>query len=464
MLLIVAARATDTPMAGQSSYTNVVDGTVFTAGFVPDSTRIYLGEPVFVTFALTNRGELPLRFSHVRNEIFSVSATHTDGRPLPRKYFCWDANGVSNEETVAPGKTYVARILLNERCAFDEAGDYAVICRTDLETMCLAFDHDRRSRRPIILTAFNMNVAPAEPRRISEAIAKWARVVERGGALTEAALALAEINDPQTITPLAALVAKTPGDVTAVTALARYTNDTAADALTVALSGSDFAAQLAGTALIQHHQADRAARKLLPTLTDQDERVRIRSAKAIGWTRSELAFAPLVALLRDERSSVRYAAAEAIGRLRAGGSFAALKNCLTNPDFKLRLSAAGGLMALGLPLQAEWVTPIIRAGGENIRTFYDAIDLLRMYGGSQAASGLASCLRFDDPSVRNGYNMRLIMAIEASPDGPKYTRAWHHDPNRDGTDVELADNRRTLSELRSWLEVRKPPAGRGPLP
>ena len=153
---------------------------------------------------------------------------------------------------------------------------------------------------------------------------------------------------------------------------------------------------------------------------------------------------------------MRCAAAEAIGQLGEARSFAVLTNCLSEADFALRIAAVKGLRALGKPLRATWLTPIILAGGENIRTFYDAIDLLRIFGGDQAAPGLASCLHFDDPSVRHGYNMRLVLALEFSPNGPKYYYKWHHDPNRDGTEPELADNRQILSELKAWHEKHEP--------
>jgi hypothetical protein len=83
------------------------------------------------------------------------------------------------------------------------------------------------------------------------------------------------------------------------------------------------------------------------------------------------------------------------------------------------------------------------------------MDLLRMHGGDQAGPEIASCLHFDDPSVRNSYNMRLILAFSFIPSGTNYFYRWHCDPNRDGTAQELAENRQILSELKSWLDKQK---------
>jgi len=152
--------------------------------------------------------------------------------------------------------------------------------------------------------------------------------------------------------------------------------------------------QVASTALRNFHQSDRAARTLLPGLTNSDENICIRSARAVSWTGSKLAFAPLCSRLQDERHSVRYAAAEAVGRLGNPQSFAVLTNCLTNADFAMRIAAVKGLHVLGQQVEPAWVKPMILSGGENIRTYYDAIDLLRMYGGDQAAPGLSQLSAF----------------------------------------------------------------------
>ena len=422
------------------------------AGFVPDASRIIIGEPLFLTFIVSNRSEQPFEFYHVHNEMFIITATNNFGLAVKSHYFGLDGNGFVSRVTVAPGKEYTSRIFLNERCIFDQPGDYTVTCRCNFEI----FSKLTNSFDQPIVTVFKLTVLPANPERITEIIQSWAHVVETNGSLGEAAQALAEFNDPRIIPPLAALVTKDANNYFAVNVLARFTNEAAADALTVVLkSGEDYEAGVAKTAITKSHQADRIARSFLPELTNADANVRIQNARAVGWTGSELAFAPLCALLQDETNAVRYAAAESIGRLGDARSFDVLTNCLSDSDFAPRIAAVRGLLALGRPLQADWVKPMILAGGENIRTYYDAIDLLRMNGGDQAAPGLASCLHFDDPSVRHPYNMRLMLALEFSPNGPKYYYKWTCDQNRDGTEAEIAENRQILSELKAWLEKHK---------
>ena len=54
-----------------------------TAGFIPDSTRIIIGEPLFLTFVLSNRADRPSSDSKCPN---SASASRTGG----------DANSIVN--------------------------------------------------------------------------------------------------------------------------------------------------------------------------------------------------------------------------------------------------------------------------------------------------------------------------------------------------------------------------------
>jgi len=428
----------------------IIKGHALTAGFIPDSTEVILGEPLFVTFVVSNREDRAFEFSHVRTEIFSVTATNINGTPVKNVYHGMDGNGFASKVTLPPGKTHHMRLFLNERLQFEQQGDYHVACQCH-------FWHDlsySNATYQAITTTFTLRVNPANPERISELIETWGQSILTNGPPEEAVKALSEFNDARTIPFLSVLVTnRSHVSYLAVTALSRYTTEPKAfDALTLALKTcEDYVAETAGKALRTAHQADHAALEFLPDLTHREARIRIQTAKAISWTGSELALNPLCGLLTDSSNAVRYAAAQAIGQLGSTNSFTVLTNCLSDADFTLRIAAVRGLIASGRQVEPEWVKPMILGGGENIRTYYDAIDLLRMYGGNQAAPGLASCLHFDDPSVRHSHNFRVILALEFSPNGPKHYYQWHHDPNRDGTEQELADNRKILAALKEWL-------------
>jgi len=124
----------------------------------------------------------------------------------------------------------------------------------------------------------------------------------------------------------------------------------------------------------------------------------------------------------------------------------------------MRVAVVKGLLGLGDPLDVNWLTPVIRAsadlGGES---FHDAIRLIRLHGGKDAARALVSCLEFDDPALRNHYNSYLISGIEFSPGGPKYSRQYHGPPNVELTPQEIKENRKILEELRTWLQEQQRP-------
>jgi HEAT repeat protein len=441
-----------------NDYVDSTNGASIAAGFVPDSSRVIVGEPLFLTFVASNRTDKPFEFCRVNTEIFSFTATNAAGIPVKQSFFhAMDGNGFDSKVTVEPHKVFAARLFLNSWFEFNEPGDYTVTCRCKFGR-CFTRTNSFESFDQPIITVFKMTVLPSDSKHVTEIINHWAKAVETNGPLDEAAQALAEFNDPRIIPPLATLVNKNANNYVAVNALARFTNDAAADALAVVLkNGEDYEAGVAKAAIVKSKQADRIVNLFLPEFKNADAQIRIRNARAASWTGSEFAFAPLCALLNDETNIVRYGAAEAIGRLGGAYSFVVLTNCLTNSDFGLRIAAIKGLLALGKPLQAQWVVPIICAARNNddanFRHYFDAIDVSHLYGGHQAALILVRCLDFDNPSVKDWYNSYLLQYIGAhwEPSYYHYYR-WRHDPNRDGTDDELATNRQILSELKTWLE------------
>ena len=440
-------------------YTDRTNGFSITSGFIPDTSSIIVGEPLFLTFVVSNHTDQPFQFAFFGDSNFEITATNSAGKPVKNLNQGRGYSGGGSKIAVLRDKPYYEREFLNKWCGFDQPDDYTVTCRytfRDYATGNGLFG-------ATVTTVFQLKVLPTEPKRVTEIIQSWGRVVETNGPLREAALALAAINDPRTIPYLAVLVMK-GSDINyiAAYALARFTNNLAAsDALTDALKNGDehmtYVPQIASIALRGFNQSDRAASKLLSGLTNTDSDIRIQTVRAISWTGSELAFEPLNSLLQDKSNSVRYAAAHAIGRLGSKHSYVTLTNLLTDPDHRLRLAAVKGLVALNRPFQPDWLTPIIRAAHNNeanFRTYHEAIVLMALSGGKQVAPGLISCLDFGNPSVKDWYNFYLLQYIEGH-DGLKYYYKWQHDPNRDGSPEELAENRRILSELKEWLTNHK---------
>ncbi len=473
-----------TPAAGEvvtGDYADPAKGIALTTSFTPDVSQVMVGEPLFLTCTITNRGTKAFHFKHLEDEIFHVSAVDANGRRA--KTLGISGDGFPTEETVPVGTTYTARVYFNQRCVLEEPGEYVVTCG------CNFFGGSDLAAPPYIAgvrppglpmsSTFRLTVLPATPERLTAVIERWGAMVKKSGAaLNEAATALSAIDDPRRVAFLVALLKKTQGRSDAdrrlrysvVTALGRYPDEAAADALTDELArytaeapldldirssvDEEDVAQAAGTSLRNTHQGDRAAVKLMPGLTSTNSTTRSQSARAVSFTGSALAFDPLCTLLEDPNRMVRCIAARAVGRLGDPRSYGVLLKCLDSPAFSLRIAAVGGMIELGRKVDAAWVKPMILAGDGT------GIGLLKMYGDANAAAGLASCLHFDDPSVKNTYNFGIILALEYMPNGAKYYSKWHCDPNREGTAQELADNKQVLSDLKAWLEKQTPAASK----
>lgn len=213
------------------------------AGFIPDSARIIVGEPLFLTFVVSNRTEKPFEFCRVNTEIFDLTATNAAGFRTKQAFLHMaDGNGHDSKVTVAPEKPFTSRLLLNGWCKFEEPGDYTVTCRCKFGR-CFTETNSFSSLDQPIVTVFKLTVLPVDTKRVAEIINGWREVVETNGPLDEAAQALAEFNDPRIIPPLAALVERNANNyiAVAVNALARFTNAAAMDALAVVLKfGEDY--------------------------------------------------------------------------------------------------------------------------------------------------------------------------------------------------------------------------------
>lgn len=439
------------------------DGASIEAGFVPDQSQIILGQPVFITFTVANRSEKPYSFfvggdnrGSVRHNNFRITAVDADGKPVKDPYSYQHHGGKGNDVTLAKGQTYTERLFLGHWCALERPGEYAVTCQRKLGDI----GQGQKSPPVEVVTDFRLKILPYDRQAIRKVIADLGKKAdeENKQTLYEAALGLSQIADEEVIPHLAALVAK--GDyvnkVPAVAGLARFVTDAAADALLPALRDSDqVVRQAAGDALARIKKTDRDADALLKELADESGAQRALAARALGATKSRRALEPLVKAMDDPESQVRCAAAEALGALGEKDAIAALKQYLRDPDMAMRVAAVKGLQGLGEPLDVDCLVSVIRgAVSVNDQSFHEAIRLVRLYGGERAARALASCLKFDDASARSSYNVYLILAIEYSPNGKKYYEKYKHDPNQDGTPDEIANNRRILDALESWVKEK----------
>lgn len=438
-----------------------VNGLTVEAGFIPDESQIILGQPLFVTFTVINHSAKPYGFNvggdsrgSVRHNNFHITAVDREGQAVKDPYSYNHHGGHGGEITLKGGQAYTERLYLGHWCAFEKPGVYTVTSKRTLE------DYGQEPRHPkvSVTASFKLKILPPNRKKMREVIVNLGKELPEGEqqAIYEAALGLAEINDEQTIPHLA--LSLTKGDYQnkkhAVRGLSRFSSNAAADALLVALKDPDYAVRgAAGEALRKIKKVERALKPLLRQLRHESASIRALAARALGATRAKPGLLPLIRTMDDPQAIVRHAAAVALGFLGSKEAIQPLRQHLEDKDMGMRVAAVKGLRKLGEPLQVEWLTPVIRATTDlNDQNFHEAIRLIRLSGEEKAARALVSCLKFDDPSPRNSYNMFLILAIEHCPGGPKYYYKFYSNPNTDGTPEQIENNRRILRALKTWLK------------
>jgi len=471
LLIVLVVAFTTPPAFSQSIFVKsyAAGEAVLEAGFVPDAQTIYLGQPFFITFTVENCTDKPYPFDiggdsrgSPRANSFRITALGADGKevrdPIGYNHF----GGFVRSHVAVRGTNYTERLFLPLWCVFENPGDYTVTCRRTLETF-------RQPRPPkvIIETAFTLKVIPFDATKQHELIAELGRKVREGkdSELQEATRALAFLHDEQVIPHLVASLAKGnyQGDyythALAIDGLKNFKTPVAVDGLVFALHDRDRSvAGRAAEALQALGEIARAVDILLPKLADKNPIVRAQAAQALGWTRSPRASEPLAKLLADsehsgkDREPVAYAAARALGQLFEPIANEALRSCMNSPDYGLRVAAAQGMELARRTIEPAWLTPVLRERDGRHREFHEAIRLLRLYGGPKAARAMVECIDFDDPHTNSPRTMWLLLGAEYAAGGPKYYYRWKSDPNRTGSEEELASNRQVLIELKAWLK------------
>jgi len=112
-------------------------------GFSLAKTNYFTGEPIWVTFAVTNTGAITAcfpdggRFEGAgRDGRYSISATRDNGQAVgepvqPMGIY----GGLGTTWVLKPGETYSREVLANFWCAFTNAGRYALTCKRTLNLL-----------------------------------------------------------------------------------------------------------------------------------------------------------------------------------------------------------------------------------------------------------------------------------------------------------------------------------------
>ena len=91
------------------------------SGLAPDKTTILLGEPLFMTFWVSNRTSQAYHFveggdnrGSVRHNNYRITATDTEGDPVPDPFGYNHFGGMAQRIEVTQAQPFKKRLLLNQ--------------------------------------------------------------------------------------------------------------------------------------------------------------------------------------------------------------------------------------------------------------------------------------------------------------------------------------------------------------
>lgn len=438
------------------------DGIIISAGFAPDKAEIILGQPLFLTYTVINKSDKLFSFwvggdirGSVRHNNFRITAYNKNGKQVKDPYSYNHFGGPCWTVELKKDESYTERLFLNHWCEFESSGIYKVTCERILNS------GHQSPKHPVILTSstFQVKVKPYDKDRMGAIIQEIGSKMDNQQSIYETALSFSILHDARTIPYL--VKALSNGDfqnkLPAIRGLSQYPNSTEVySGIIIALKDKDHAVRdAAGDAWRKMKQPDQPLIYFLNGLKHESSTMKIEAIQALAALKSHDAFDPILYAIQDSDLKVRQTAVEGLGKLGFPKAIEHLEKLMRSDDLGVRIGAAKGLHALNEPIRPHLLTPVIKAAKNvNDQNFHEAIRLIRMYGGENAAQALVSCLHFQDPSPKNSFNMFLLLAIEHTEGGPKYYYKYHHNPNSDGTPEELAENRRILSEIKLWLKQK----------
>jgi len=472
------------------------------AGFVPNKTTLVWGEPTFVTFTVQNLDEETFTFEFGgdyrgsgRHERFKIKVTHSDGNLLPDPSRGFHGGGLLTPRVVQGRDVVVETVELADFRSLPGPGEYTVSCRFDLMQHWVM--RGEPEFRVPVETTYKLTILPREPANVRRVLAElfdqsyrtsgtplWKLIdticsfgkeaavpglvkMATDGDATHRIAAIRGLGKVTTSHSLDTLLQADQEEqiavrVAAITALGAFTDPPAVEAAVKALSDpNDLICTTAATAL-GSMKTDAAIDALIARLPDARPPVGAAVLRAMGATQSSRVFDIIVRSLANDGDAIRRAAVDAVTNFPAEQAANALKPYTTDSDMDFREEVIRKLAeSLKQPIEPQWLVPVIKSRN-GARSIGDAPRLLRLYTGDKAAPAILGCLDFENPAVRNYYNL-TVMNQQLACDG--LAVPWNADLNRDGTPDEIAQNRRTLRCIKHWVDhYQANPTAEPPLP
>jgi hypothetical protein len=370
--------------------------------YIPEHSKILLGEPLFVTFSVTNGGANTFYLETggdyrdaIRPGRYAFKATDADGvvardpNPDARNF-----GGLIDFSEVKPHSTYSEKLFLPLWIQFDRAGRYLVHVERAIEL----YSTPSPSNYPHAAFTnsgtfdFYVTVLPANLDLLGKRIQQWGEQLKSPADAPCAAEALAEIKDDRVVPYLLQIATIYKGN-----------------ALQYAIEG------------LGKHPGPASTRALIKMLGNPEYYYfQPEIIEALAKTKSSEAKAALRESLDAPDEQLRSGAAKLLGQSGDTDSIGAIKSHLMDTHFSVRLACANALVKLG------------------------AFD-----NGSNSPAILVQCLDTADPSTTNFYN-RAIFDDIAACGGPNLP--YHFAFHGESTETEIAENKKALAEMLRWAK------------
>lgn len=222
------------------------------AGYTLENPKVSAHEPIILSFWISNnstevvKADLGLN----RKQAFLLSGTRPDGKPLNARPALGAGLDFEGRIAIEPGKRFTQKLVLNEWFDFAQLGSYEL-------RVSLSNPIRTEGGQALIATdefVARVEVGPSNAQELSlacEKLAREAAETDDYDSAVQAATALSVIDDPSVVPYLARLLdASAPIQTVVISALERFANFEAVNALTTALeSRSKATASLARVAL-----------------------------------------------------------------------------------------------------------------------------------------------------------------------------------------------------------------------
>jgi hypothetical protein len=369
--------------------------------YTPEKGEILLGEPLYVTFSVTNKGTHTFYLETggdyrlaVRSGRFNFRAADANGiaakDPHPDASNC---GGFLSFEEVKPHSTFSQKLFLPLWIKFDHAGRYLIHVERPLQL----FAEEPTLQRPAVTNSgtfdFYVTVLPANPNLLGDCIQRLGEQLRSPAQAVDAAQALAEIDDERVIPHLLYL--------------AETYKEKGGNALTSAIEG-----------LGKHPRAD-STQALIKMLGNPDYKgFQYEVIEALANVKSPETKVALRKSLDSPDAFIREEVAKVLGEMGDQESMDALKSHLKDNDFNVRLACSDALADLP-PFDKRLNFPV----------------------------SLARVLDTANPSVTNRYNHEMFALIAANG-GPNLS--YNYVPHGELTDRDVLENKKALAAMLSW--------------